>query len=126
MASSSSRPERIKRTTIRPTSRPVDIDGWISDDEKQVNFIWNWRDHNLVNPKYIDISFFRNNRFQFQEQFVYQSLEKFVQLQGIYYSDLIKVFYANAREENSTMVSRVKGITITLDDFIWTLLRGFN
>ena len=49
-----------------------------------------------------------------------------MQLQGIYYSDLIKVFYANAREENSTMVSRVKGITITLDDFIWTLLRGFN
>ncbi|QCD96108.1 hypothetical protein DEO72_LG6g810 [Vigna unguiculata] len=49
----------------------------------------------------------RMKRTIFQEQFAYQSLEKFVQLRGIYYPDLLKVFYANAREENGIVVSRV-------------------
>ncbi|QCD95890.1 hypothetical protein DEO72_LG6g587 [Vigna unguiculata] len=96
MASSSSRPKRIKCTTIKITSHPAELDGWISDDEQQDNFVKNWKDRNIVNPKYIDIDFFRDNGFQFQEHFAYQSLKKFVQLRGIYYPNLLKVFYANA------------------------------
>jgi len=49
-----------------------------------------------------------------------------VQLQCIYYHNLIKVFYANAREENGTIVSRVKGVTITLDDFVWMTITGIQ
>jgi len=109
MASSSSCPKRIKRTTVKITSHPADLDGWINDDEQQDNFVKNWKDRNIINLKYIDIDFFRNNGFQFQEHFAYQSLEKFVQLRGIYYPNLLKVFYANAREDNGTVVSRVKG-----------------
>ena len=85
MASSSSHPKRIKRTTVKITSRPTELDGLINDDKNQANFVKNWKDHNIINPKYIDIDFFRDNGFQFQEHFAYQSLEKFVQLRGIYY-----------------------------------------
>ena len=85
MASSSSRPKHIKHIAVKITSRPAKLDGWINDDEKQANFVKNWKDRNIVNSKYIDIDFFRDNGFQFQEHFAYQSLEKFVQLRGIYY-----------------------------------------
>jgi len=49
-----------------------------------------------------------------------------VQLRGIYYPDLLKVFYANAREENGILVSRVKGVNITLDESVWTTIAGFH
>jgi len=65
MAYSSSRPKRMNRTTVKITCRPAKINGWISDDEKQANFVKNWKDHNIVNRKYIDIDFFRDNGFQF-------------------------------------------------------------
>ncbi|QCE16648.1 hypothetical protein DEO72_LG11g3666 [Vigna unguiculata] len=126
MASSSSRPKRIKRTAVKITSRPANLDGWISDDEQHDIFVKNWKDRNIINPKYIDIDFFRTNGFRFQEHFAYQSLEKFVQLQGIYYPNLLRVFYANARENNGTVVSRVKGVNIILDNTVWTTVAGFQ
>jgi len=48
-------------------SRPTELDGWINDDEKQANFVRNWKYCNIINPKYIYISFFSDNGFQFQE-----------------------------------------------------------
>jgi len=53
-------------------------------------------------------------------------LEIFLQLRGIYYPDLLKVFYANAREENGIVVSWVKGVNITLDQSVWTTIAGFQ
>ena len=53
-------------------------------------------------------------------------MEKFLQLQGIYYPNLLRVFYANARENNGTVVSRVKGVNIILDNTVWTTVAGFQ
>ncbi|QCD93436.1 hypothetical protein DEO72_LG5g1511 [Vigna unguiculata] len=100
MALSSSCPKRIKRTAVKITSRPTNLDGWISDDEQ----------HDIF----------------FQEHFAYQSLEKILQLQGIYYPNLLRVFYANARENNGMVVSRVKGVNIILDNTFWTTVAGFQ
>ena len=49
-----------------------------------------------------------------------------MQLRGIYCSDLLKVFYANAREENGIVISRVKGVNITLDESVWRTIAGFQ
>lgn len=61
----------------------------------------------------------------FQEWLVHAGLSKFVELQGNYYPNLLKVFYANLKKEINCLLSNVKGITIRIDEAIWRSIAEF-
>ncbi|KOM58347.1 hypothetical protein LR48_Vigan11g138100 [Vigna angularis] len=53
-------------------------------------------------------------------------LTKFFELQGDCYPSLVKVFYANLKREMNYLISRVKGVTIRIDDSIWKYVARFK
>ncbi|KOM47490.1 hypothetical protein LR48_Vigan07g119400 [Vigna angularis] len=70
-------------------------------------------------------SFFEEG-FLFQEWIAYQGLTDFVQMKGDCYPDLVWVFYTNLRVVNGVIHSRVKGVNITIDDNVWSLIPGLK
>lgn len=61
----------------------------------------------------------------FQEWLVKASLTKFVELQGDYYPNLVKVFSANLKREGNCLTSRVKGVNVCIDYSIWKYVVEF-
>ena len=55
----------------------------------------------------------------FNNFFVPRGWRKFVWVDGKFYLDLVKVFYANVHRDEGVVKSRIKGIDVILDDKIW-------
>ncbi|KOM43467.1 hypothetical protein LR48_Vigan05g107100 [Vigna angularis] len=47
-------------------------------------------------------------------------------MKGHYYPDLVEVFYTNLRVVNGVILSRVKGVNITIDDNVWLDIAGLK
>ncbi|QCD99321.1 hypothetical protein DEO72_LG7g602 [Vigna unguiculata] len=124
MASSSSSCKRIKQVATK--QRDSDIDGWISDPEAQDTFVRSFRNCKIINHKYADLPFFQTHVFAFPTLLSFQSLEKFVQLKGNVYPDLVRIFYVNLRCEEDLLTSHVKGVNIVLTKELWTSIAGFQ
>ena len=106
--------------------RDPDIDGWISDPKAQENFNSSFRNHKIINHKHVELSFFCTHGFAFPELLSFQHLESFVQLTGVIYLDLVRVFYANLTYEEDLLTSRVKGVNIVSTPDIWTFIASFR
>ncbi|KOM25834.1 hypothetical protein LR48_Vigan197s000300 [Vigna angularis] len=99
MASSSSQRGKLL-ATVEMKENP---EGWFSDEEKRKDFVCFWGFKEVISHKYLSIQFFRTEGFMFQEWLVYSGLSKFVELEGEYYPNLVKVFYANIKRRMSRM-----------------------
>ncbi|KOM37826.1 hypothetical protein LR48_Vigan03g120800 [Vigna angularis] len=64
------------------------------------------------------------NDEEIQSDFV--CLWGFKELDGDYYPNLVKVFYANLRVKDSLILSRVKGVDVWIDEAIWNTIAGFH
>ncbi|KOM29677.1 hypothetical protein LR48_Vigan743s001000 [Vigna angularis] len=115
MAASSPRPG--KRPS--PLVKEANPFGWFSDNEKQNDFICQWGFKEVIRHKRLSINFFCVERFMCQEWLVHFGLTKFVELEGDYYQNLVKVFYANLKKERNYLLSKVKGVTICIDEAMW-------
>lgn len=73
-----------------------------------------WGFKEVIKHKSLSLLFFCNEGFIFQEWLIYSGLAKFVELEGDFYPDLVKVFYANIRVQDSCILSRVKGVDICI------------
>ncbi|KOM26373.1 hypothetical protein LR48_Vigan257s001400 [Vigna angularis] len=122
MASSSSRCGK-RPTPIVGKENP---DKWFSDEEKCKVFFCFWGLKEVIRHKCLSIQFFRNEGFIFQEWLIYSGLSKFVELEGDYYPNLVKVFYANIWAEGNLIRSRVKGVDIHIDEVVWKTVVGFH
>ncbi|KOM56172.1 hypothetical protein LR48_Vigan10g206400 [Vigna angularis] len=122
MAYSSSR--RGKR--LAPTERKANPEGWFSDEEKRKDFVCFWGFKEVIRHNCLSILFFRTEGFIFQEWLVYYDLSKFVELEGDYYFNLVKVFYPNIRVAGNNILSRVKGVNIRVDEAISKIVAGFH
>ena len=118
MAESSRRkiPTR-RRTAPRPTqpsTRSASIEGWISNEERRDEFIQIWKNKAIIFPKYINSRKFTATGFEFPALFNFQGIRQFVEMQGKYYPDLIRVFYYNLGIRDEVAYSRVKGVDIII------------
>lgn len=66
MASNSSQRKRVKTIGTKNMSRPSQLEGWISDDDAQSKFLDYWKMRKLSTHKFLKLSFFWNEGFQFQ------------------------------------------------------------
>ncbi|KOM37435.1 hypothetical protein LR48_Vigan03g081700 [Vigna angularis] len=122
MATSSSRPGKCPASLVREAN-PF---GWFNDEEQRTDFICQWGFKEVIRHKYLSILFFRTEGFLFQEWLVNSGLTNFFELQGDCYSNLVKVLYANLKRKKNYLISRVKGVTIRIDDSIWKYVVGFQ
>ncbi|CAJ1965414.1 unnamed protein product [Sphenostylis stenocarpa] len=124
---SSSRAKISTRRRFAPVShpRPNSVEGWISDDEGRQEFLTFWKERSIITPKFI-IDQFINRGFNFPNLLEIQGVLPFIQMQGTYYPDLVRVFYSRFKFKDHVATSRVKGVTIILDDDIWVNVTHFN
>ncbi|KOM25721.1 hypothetical protein LR48_Vigan176s001700 [Vigna angularis] len=109
-----------------PIEREANPNGWLSDKEKQSDFVCLWGFKDVIKHKILSLLFFINEWFIFQEWLIYFGLAKFVELEGEYYLDLVKVFYANLSVDNRRILSRVKVLDICIDEVVWKTFAGFH
>jgi len=64
----------------------------MNEGEAQANFVFSFHYHKITNHKFIELEFFWTNGFVFQNMLPFQDLETFIQMKGMVYSDLVKVF----------------------------------
>ncbi|KOM45499.1 hypothetical protein LR48_Vigan06g080500 [Vigna angularis] len=103
-----------------PPARGPNLHGWISDIGKHDEYLQWWKERKVLRQKFVDLNWFTANQFQFSGQLVEQGVQHFLQLQGRYYPDLVRVFYYNLKVHNGIVYTHVKGVDIVLDHDIWT------
>ncbi|KOM50129.1 hypothetical protein LR48_Vigan08g095600 [Vigna angularis] len=116
-SSSSRRGWKVVRVTRK--ANPI---GWISDDETRERFLYLRKGKFVVPHKFLDLHFFMDEGFLFQKWIASQGLTKFVQMKGECYPGLVEVFYANLKVVNGVIQSRVKGVNITINDYVWSTI----
>lgn len=126
MASTSSQRKMVKTLGTKNMRRPSELEGWISDDEAQSNFLDIWKIRKLITHKYLKLIFFRNEGFMFQSWLNRQGMKKFVEMTDPWYPKLVRVFYYNMRLSDGTLCSKVKGVNIKLTDEVWTEIADFK
>lgn len=70
----------------------------------------------------INLNLFEKEGFMFPNWLERQGLSVFVQMKAYWYPDLVKVFYHNFKVVGNDIHSKVKGIDIHIDDFIWNII----
>ncbi|KOM48090.1 hypothetical protein LR48_Vigan07g179400 [Vigna angularis] len=102
--------------------RLASIEGWISYEEKHVEYVHSWQERRIMVVKFIRLDFYRFYGFQFPYLFDAQGLSHLVEQKGCIYPDLICVFYFNLRYRDEITSTKVKGVPIILDDDVWTTI----
>jgi len=115
-----------RRRSAQPSSfatlppRDASIDGWISDENRRLEFLTLFKEKPLQTPKFINNGWFRNQEFSYPDIFEEQGIQFFTEMQGVYYPDLFRVFHYNLKFRGNIGYTKVKGVEIILDDDIWT------
>ncbi|KOM56002.1 hypothetical protein LR48_Vigan10g189400 [Vigna angularis] len=108
-------------SSSRPCApHPATIEGWIFDPEKQAEFAHFWQERRIIGVKFVRLEYYRFYGFQFPNLFAAQGLTNLVEQKGCIYPDLIRVIYHNLPYREDIVTTKVKGVRIILDDYIWT------
>ncbi|KOM48179.1 hypothetical protein LR48_Vigan07g188300 [Vigna angularis] len=126
MASSSSQRKRVKTLGRKNMFRGPTLDGWISDESAQQNFLDTWKMRKTIAHKYVKLSFFKREGFNFPRWLSRQGLKTFVEMAEPWYLELVRVFYSNLKVNDRTFCSRVKGTNIMFTNEVWAEIVGFR
>nr|KYP36043.1 hypothetical protein KK1_042867 [Cajanus cajan] len=116
MASSSKRPKKLE---VRGSKRPLPsgqlISKWFADEKIQEYYFEWYAGRRIIPPKTLKLEWFKNEGFSFPTLLEHQELGKFLEMEGPYYPELIRLFLCFATSNEGIMQSVVKGKLIKLD-----------
>nr|KYP53829.1 hypothetical protein KK1_024403 [Cajanus cajan] len=116
MASSSKRPKKLE---VRGSKRPLPsgqlISKWFPDKKTQEYYFEWYTGRIIIPPKTLKLEWFKNEGFSFPTLLEHQGLKKFLEMEGPYYPELIRLFLCFAISNEGIMQSMVKGKLIKLD-----------
>nr|KYP40187.1 hypothetical protein KK1_038478 [Cajanus cajan] len=116
MASSSKRPKKLEvRGSKRPLPTEQLISKWFADEKTQEYYFEWYAGRRIIPPKTLKLEWFKNEGFSFPPLLEHQELGKFLELEGPYYPELIRLFLCFASSNEGIMQSVVKGKLIKLD-----------
>ncbi|KAJ1411887.1 hypothetical protein SESBI_20947 [Sesbania bispinosa] len=104
----------------------LDYTRFFTNQQQMDMFITGFSGRNLVEPRFMNIEFFRTNGFQFQELLEYQGLKDFVSIKCEYLLELVKVFYCNLTVSNGDLCSEVKRVKIRVKPADWLTIAGLK
>nr|KYP53546.1 hypothetical protein KK1_024439 [Cajanus cajan] len=117
MASSSKRPKKLE---VRGSKRPLPSGQLISKcfaDEKTQEYYFEWyAGRRIIPPKTLKLEWFKNEGFSFPTLLEHQELGKFLEMEGPYYPELIRLFLYFATSNEGIVQSAVKGKLIKLNE----------
>nr|KYP31344.1 hypothetical protein KK1_048404 [Cajanus cajan] len=116
MASSSKRPKKLEvRGSKRPLPSEKLISKWFADEKTQEYYFEWYAGQRIILPKTLKLDWFKNEGFNFPTLLEHKELGKFLELEGPYYPELIRLFLCFATSNERIMQSVVKGKLIKLD-----------
>nr|KYP31715.1 hypothetical protein KK1_047820 [Cajanus cajan] len=116
MASSSKRPKKLEvRGSKHPLPTEQLISKWFADEKTQVYYFEWYAGRRIIPPKTLKLEWFKNEGFIFPLLLEHQELGKFLELEGPYYPELIRLFVCFASSNEGIMQSGFKCNLIKLD-----------
>nr|KYP59921.1 hypothetical protein KK1_015367 [Cajanus cajan] len=116
MASLSKRPRKLE---VRGSKRPLPsgqlITKWFADEKAQEYYFEWYAGRRIIPPKTLKLDWFKNEGFSFPTLLEHQELKAFLEMDGPYYPELIRLFLCFASTNEGVMQSVVKGKLIKLD-----------
>jgi len=53
-------------------------------------------------------------------------IERFLELTGNIYPDLVKVFYTNLKFSDNLLISHVNGVDMVITSYVWSVVTGLK
>ena len=78
-----------------------------------------FQSHQILDPKYLDLEFFDGETFDCYQVFQNNGLIPFMSLKLPYYPELVWVFYSNLKIQDETLISKVHGIPMIVDESLF-------
>lgn len=103
------------------------LDTWFNDEKYKSDYVAVFGNKNIILPKhiigyskYIGVQYFKDEGFSFPSMLEYQGLTKFMELSGVFYPNLVKVFYTTVRATlEGHLTANANGKKIVIDDDVW-------
>ena len=92
-----------------------------SSDDQRLRYSSQFSTRQILNPKYLDLEFFKGETFDCYQVFQNSGLVDFMSLKLPYYPELIRVFYNNLKIQDSTLISKVHGVSMVIDQSLFFL-----
>jgi len=89
-----------------------------SSDEQCIWYSSLFSSRQILDPKYLDLEFFDGETFDCYQVFQNNGLIPFMSLKLPYYPELV-VFYSNLKIQDETLISKVHGIPMIIDESIF-------
>nr|KYP35692.1 hypothetical protein KK1_043260 [Cajanus cajan] len=119
--------KKKKQESSRPEPEEEYSHSWFTRKSQEETFNESFACKDIVAPKVLYSSWLIEQGFTFPTLLSSQGVSKFVGLSGLYYPDLVRVFYSNlGRDENGALVSEVKGIKVTLSADVFLKIGGLT
>jgi len=81
----------------------------------------------INNPKYLRLSHLKDEKLhEVNKMWKHKKLEKFLNLSGNFYTDLVKVFFTNLSIHWEKMISHVKGVYMEITPALWKAVVGLK
>lgn len=95
------------------------LNTWFTDEQHKKDYVTIFGNKNIILPKYIEVQYFKDEGFSFHAMLEYQGLTQLVELNSVFYPELVKVFYTTSRATlQGTLTAHINGRKITIDEFI--------
>ena len=103
------------------------LETWFPEQRLRQDYLTFHSTKEVMRPHFISLEWFRKAGFKFAADFVTQGLETFVSLSGMYYPELVKVFYTCLRvTDDGEIRSRVNGVEMIIDNAVWLAVTGLS
>ena len=117
-------PRRKKSRAIKGTTRVGHLETWFSGDNEKIESFLHEMSKKVINTSEL-LSFKwlkEQNLKEVRKTLKNHKLQRFLDLNGNTFPDLVKVFYTNLFVNGENMYSHVKGMDMEVTPVVWTAI----
>ena len=88
-------------------------------DEQRIWYNSLFSSRSIIDPKFVDLAFFDDEVFDCFQAFQNSGLIQFISMKLPFYLELVKAFYSNLEIQEDSMISKVYGIKMVIDQSLF-------
>lgn len=86
-----------------------------SSKEQCIRYNSLFSSRSIIDPKFVDLSFFDDEVFDCFQAFKNSGLIQFISMKLLFYPELVRAFYSNLEIQEDSLISEVYGIKMVID-----------
>jgi len=121
-------PPSTQKMKSRGVKSSRKLEGWFVGDTNLINkYLLETSRKNVNTPKVISFTWMKQQKLDSVMSILKeQKLNRFLELTGNIYPDLVKVIYSNLNFDGDSLVSHVKGIDMIITTKVWFVVTGLK